>query len=270
MLAQYQPVTSGEDVAREVYQRALRALSESGVSFLVGGAYALAHYTGIHRQTKDLDVFVRPPDLAAALEVLAAAGFDTENLYPHWLAKARRDGYFIDVIHNLANGLGPVDDEWFQFALTREVLAMPVLISAPEEMIWSKSFTMERDRFDGADIAHLLHVCGRDLDWHRLLHRFGQRFWRVLLSHLILFGFIYPGERHRVPLWVMQDLSGRLHQDLISEVVDDRLCQGTLLSHHQYRVDVESWGYQDARLQPWGSMTPEQRAVWQAGLAAGV
>ncbi len=59
-------------------------------------------------------------------------------------------------------------------------------------MIWSKAFIMERERYDGADIAHLILACGRDLDWRRLLGRFGRR-WRVLLSHLVLFGFVYPG-----------------------------------------------------------------------------
>src|SRR6266853_3685632 len=62
----------------------------------------------------------------------------------------------------------------------------------------SKAFVMERERYDGADIAHLLHARAEALDWGRLARRFG-RHWRVLLSHLILFGFIYPSERTRIP-----------------------------------------------------------------------
>ena len=61
---------------------------------------------------------------------------------------------------------------------------------------------MERERYDGADVAHLLRAHGDRLDWPRLLRRFGPH-WRVLLSHLVLFGFIYPGERALVPAWVM-------------------------------------------------------------------
>jgi len=41
-------------------------------------------------------------------------------------------------------------------------------------MIWSKAFIMERDRYDGADIAHIIRTCGKGLDWSRLLHRFGS------------------------------------------------------------------------------------------------
>jgi hypothetical protein len=41
-------------------------------------------------------------------------------------------------------------------------------------MIWSKAFIMERERFDGADVMHLIHENANRLDWNRLLERFGQ------------------------------------------------------------------------------------------------
>ena len=47
------------------YLNALRVLSDAKVPYLLGGAYALAHYTGIVRHTKDLDLFVRPADAPA-------------------------------------------------------------------------------------------------------------------------------------------------------------------------------------------------------------
>ena len=75
---------------------------------------------------------------------------------------------------------------------------MPVQIAPAEETIWSKAFVMERERFDGADVAHLILGHGDKLDWQRLLERFGPH-WRVLLAHLVLFGFIFPSARSRVP-----------------------------------------------------------------------
>ena len=56
-------------------------------------------------------------------------------------------------------------------------------LSPPEEMIWSKAFVQERERYDGADVIHLLRELGPTLDWPRLLMRFGDR-WRVLLSFI--------------------------------------------------------------------------------------
>ena len=50
------------------YRRVLRALNAAGIDFLVGGGYALERYLGIGRPTKDLDLFLRPRDVQAALE----------------------------------------------------------------------------------------------------------------------------------------------------------------------------------------------------------
>jgi hypothetical protein len=132
-------------------------------------------------------------------------------------------------------------------------------------MIWSKSLIMERERYDGADVAHLLRHCSGMLHWDRLLRRFGDH-WRVLLSHLVLFGFIYPGERALVPAAVMKELVGRLLADLDVPTRDSKVCQGTLLSRSQYLVDIDEWGYEDARIAPRGAMTEEQIAEWTAAI----
>jgi hypothetical protein len=45
---------------------------------------------------------------------------------------------------------------------------------------------------------------------------------------------------------------------------DGPVCQGTVLSRTQYVVDIDEWGYQDARLEPRGRMTPDEAAHWTA------
>src|SRR5262245_58588621 len=50
------------------YRRTLHVLSDAQVPFLVGGSHALLTYTGIVRETKDFDLFIRRADLDAALE----------------------------------------------------------------------------------------------------------------------------------------------------------------------------------------------------------
>ena len=113
------------------------------------------------------------------------------------------------MIFSSGNGIAVVDDGWFEHATEREVLGVNVQVAPPEESIWSKSFVMERERYDGADVAHIILAHGERLDWRRLIDRFGA-YWRVLLSHLVLFGFIYPSERSRVPAWVLEELMQRL------------------------------------------------------------
>ncbi|MBO0699912.1 MAG: nucleotidyltransferase, partial [Zavarzinella sp.] len=155
------------------YRGAIRVLRGAGVEFLVGGAYSFARYTGIVRHTKDLDVFLREADVPRALAALAAAGYRTEVTYSHWLAKAFREHHYIDLIYGSGNGAVPVDDGWFAHAMHGEVFGEPVKLCPPEESVWSKAFIMERHRFDGADINHLIQAYGHRMDWRRLLDRFG-------------------------------------------------------------------------------------------------
>jgi hypothetical protein len=246
---------------RKFYCQALDILNQAKMSFLIGGAYAFQRYTGIARHTKDLDIFARSDDVPAILEVFAQAGYETEIAVSHWLAKAYCGDNFVDIISNSAHGCLPVNDAWFEHAVEDEVWGIPVKICAPEEMIWSKAYVMARDRFDGADVAHLILACGDRIDWERLVTQFGDH-WRVLFSHLVLFGFIYPGERSRVPAWVIHQLSQKLEQETSQPKPSERLCQGTLLTPLQYRTDVEQWKYKDARLQPNGNLTRSDVNEW--------
>ena len=75
-------------------------------------------------------------------------------------------------------------------------------------MIWTKAFVMERERFDGADVCHLIHAQGPAVDWRRLVARFGPH-WRVLLGHLVFYTFAFPRDRDAVPRWVLE--IGRAH-----------------------------------------------------------
>jgi hypothetical protein len=251
------------------HRAGLQALQGTGTPFLVGGAYALEHYTEIVRGTKDLDGHVRPGDSERLLSGLSALGFRVEWTSSHWLAKAFRGRDFIDIIFNSGNGICPVDEAWFEFAEPGQVLGMPVRLCPVEEMIWSKSFVQERERYDGADIAHLLRARGRGLAWRRLLDRFGPH-WRVPLGHLVLFGFVYPGDRDRIPRWVMRELLRRLAREVEDRRRPTRLCQGTLLSRAQYLVDVTRWGYRDARCRPVGPLSPDAVRDWTRAYRAPV
>src|SRR5438128_5482975 len=227
--------------------RSVAVLRAAEIPFLIGGAYVVEVYAGVSRSTKDFDLYIRPNDLNGALDALAHAGYETELTFPHWLAKATYGKDVLDLIFRAGNGLCEVDDSWFERARHDELLDMPVKLCAPEEMIWMKAFIMERERFDGADIAHLLVSCGDKLDWPHLVRRFGPD-WRVLLSHLVLFGYIYPSEQGRIPTSVMDELIERLQSEA-NKAGSEELCRGTLLSRQQYLVDIREWGFLDARLE---------------------
>lgn len=249
----------GDAGATMFYKEVVEALHAAGVPCLVGGTYAMERHAGIQRRTKDLDLFIHRDTFDDAAQALEARGFEVELTHPHWLAKAKRGSWQADLIFAAGNGLARVDDEWFEHGVRALVFDKPVLLCPAEEMIWSKSFVMERERFDGADVLHILRESAERLDWRRLLQRYGANA-AVLLAHLVLFRFVYPSEVQRIPRWVMD--AARTQAD--SGSPPGRLCRGTLVSRSQYRMDVEEWGYQDARLAPHGAMTPEQVALWTA------
>jgi Uncharacterised nucleotidyltransferase len=258
----------------EFYREAMQALDTAAVPFLVGGAYAFARYTGIERHTKDFDIFVLPADFERALDAFIAKGWEAERTFPHWLGKTFRGEDFVDVIFSSGNGVARVDDLWFEKAVKGTVLGLEVRLVPAEEMIWSKSFIMERERFDGADVVHMLRASAGRLDWARLLRRFGPH-WRLLLAHLVLFGLVYPDQRDAIPARVMELLTERLRRERDIPAGDgrhatpdgQRLCHGTLLSREQYLCALEQWGYQDARLLPPARMSEEEIADWTAAIA---
>jgi hypothetical protein len=246
---------------------ALRALARSDVPFLVAGAYAFFEYTGIYRDTKDLDLFLRERDLEGAFRVLDAAGFRTEVSEPSWIGKAWRGEWFVDLIYSSGNGVAVVDDAWFENARPGRVMDVEVLLAPPEEMIWSKSFVLERERYDGADVNHLLHACGESLDWERVLARF-DRYWEVLFSHLLLFHFAYPASRSAVPAWIVRELVRRTEENLAAGDHPVPLCRGNLISRVQYQHDLERLGLENGRR--WDERERAADAGGKAGTDGGV
>jgi predicted nucleotidyltransferase len=251
--------------ANRLHRRSVVALQDAEIPFLIGGAYVVEVYAGVSRQTKDFDLYLRPQHVDLAIKALKRVGCKTEKTFPHWLAKAERGRDCVDLIYRAGNGLCEVDDLWFERAHNSNFLGLEVKLCAPEEMIWMKAYIMERERFDGADVAHILQSCADKLDWPHLVRRFGLD-WRVLLSHLVLFGYIYPGERDKIPTAIMDDLIARLRSEK-GAAGANRICNGTLLSRKQYLLDVRERGFRDARLQQRVHMNAKDIAHWTRAIA---
>jgi Nucleotidyl transferase of unknown function (DUF2204) len=237
----------------------MQLLRDNNIEFLVGGAYALAQYTRINRDTKDFDLFVRPKDVELALTVWRKAGYAADYSFTHWLAKVQSGRVYVDIIFRSGNGLGVVDDAWFQHAPEATIFDVPVRIVPPEELIWQKAYIMERERFDGADVAHLLSACATKLDWNRLVKRFDID-WRVLWSHLILFGFIFPSKRDLVPSELVKAFAEKMLREQAELPPPDPVCNGTLLSRIQYQSDLND--FLDARLTGRSTISSEELRHW--------
>jgi hypothetical protein len=244
-------VTHGEfwipEDERQVYQKALRALNEGGVKYVVSGLYALYEYTGIYRKTKDLDIFVEPGVVVEAAHTLKAAGFNVYLEQSHWIAKAMMNGKQTDLIYGMGNGITFIDELWWQRSRPGILAATQVRIAPPEDLIWHRLYVSERHRSDQSDVLHLFLTRGKELDWEHLLRRIGND-WRLLLAQIHLFDFAYPGHRPNIPRWLREQLNAQAH-DAMDEVGDPNVCLGTMISRFSYSIDVNEWGFQDPRKQ---------------------
>jgi len=230
-----------------VYREALVVMNESGVKFGVGAGFARYVYTSIWRQTKDLDIFVKPEELRTLMDALKHAGFETEVKDRSWLAKAWKDGHFLDLIFGTGHGQLPIDDGSFEGSQQEKVLGVLVYLIPMEEMIASAAYIAGRNRFDGPEIAHLIQSAKGKLDWQRILARLGEN-RELLLWHLILFDFIYPGHSNYLPKKLMAELFDEARQRWTRSNRDPKAFRGTLLDPFSYTVDVEDWGYEDRRI----------------------
>jgi hypothetical protein len=248
---------------KRLFRHVLELLNCNGVPYVVSGAFALHTHTGIWRDTKDLDLFLTVKNAERALQLLHEGGFACEVRDAVWLAKAHRDDFFVDLITGMSNGAVVVDESWIQRGRPEVVLDVSTRVLAAEELIASKMFVTRRERFDGADIAHVVYGTRGNLDWGRLLALAGEH-WEILLWNLLLFRYCYPSNTDFVPKAVWRDLMGRLQHE-IEHSRHNAEFRGSLIDDKMFAIDVEEWGlpdiekrYRDARHPKLGQCKPSE------------
>jgi hypothetical protein len=229
--------------ANTFYREALDLLNNSGASYMLGGAFAFFHYTGIFRDTKDLDVFCKSSEYPRIMKFFSEKGYRTELTDVRWLAKIFKDDYYIDIIFDTVNSIVRVDDTWYNNAETADFKGLRVRLIAPEELIWAKVYVQNRERYDGADVNHIILKQGKDLDWKRLMIHLEQH-WHLLLSQIINFQFVYPSDYHDIiPRWVFDELMARAHEQYDLPPSLEKVCRGPIIDQTQYSTDIKEWNY---------------------------
>jgi predicted nucleotidyltransferase len=223
-----------------LFREVLQFLEQKRIPFAVAGAFALQQHTGICRDTKDLDLFLTPANAALALEYLREEGFECEVCDPVWLFKAHRDGFFVDLITGMSNAAIVVDDSWIELATPATVQGVETRVLAAEELIASKLFIARRERFDGADIAHVIYGTQGKLDWQRIVRMAGEH-WEILLWALVLFRYVYPAQTSYVPKDIWAGLVTRF-QTVVTDPDSAAKFRGSLVDDKQFAIDVNEWG----------------------------
>jgi len=226
-----------------LFREVLTLLEQKHIPYAVAGAFALQQHTGICRTTKDLDIFLTTKNLRIALDHLHSHGFECEVRDPIWLAKAHRDGFFVDLITGMSNAVIVVENSWIRRAQAAVVHGVPTRVLAPEELLASKLFVTRRERFDGADIAHVIYGTRGKIDWARVLRLAGEH-WEMLLWTLLLFRYVYPAQTHYVPQAIWRDLLARFSK-VISQPDANAQFRGSLVDDNMFAIDVREWGLED-------------------------
>jgi Nucleotidyl transferase of unknown function (DUF2204) len=225
---------------QRLFREVLQVLNQGGIPYVVSGAFALQKHTGIWRDTKDLDVFLPAQHVPHALECLVNDGFECSVVDPVWLAKAHRGDFYVDLICGMSNAVIVVEDSWIERGMPTEIVGVPVRVLAPEELIASKLFVTRRERFDGADIAHVVYGTRGRLDWDRLLQLAGSH-WEMLFWALVLFRYVYPARSSYVPFHVWNGLLQRFQHELANPNPHAKF-RGSLVDEKMFAIDVHEWG----------------------------
>ena len=149
------------------------------------------------------------------------------------------------MIFGSANLISPVTDAWFAQKFPFKLFGVRVNLIPPTELVWSKSFIMDRIKFDGNDIVHVILTQRKHLDWKRLL-AYMDLHWEVLLFHLIRFRYIYPFARDVVPRWLIDELLAREQLQRSMPLPRKKACRGRVFSRDDFEIDIAEWGFADA------------------------
>ncbi len=215
--AKRSPIVSigpGEDVIREeewkLYQEVLHCAQAQKIRYLIGGAFALAGYTGRWRSTKDLDLYVLPSKREDLIGMLLDQGFeDYYEQCPYdrkWIFRTTRNSYLVDVIWSFANQRAQVDEEWFEQSVWMPIKGESFPAIPPEELVWAKLYVLQRERCDWPDLMNLLYFQGETLDWDRLWSRV-EGDAMLLTGALTVFCWLCPERVEKFPLSVRERIA---------------------------------------------------------------
>jgi Nucleotidyl transferase of unknown function (DUF2204) len=204
------------DDQKRLYVRVLGEAKRRGLRFALGGGFASNVYTGVWRNTKDLDLFVLCRDRELFIALLSDLGLtDYYEQKPYdrsWIYRGWRDDQIVDVIWQMANHRAGVDEVWLESGPSIELEGVRVPLIPPEETLWTKLYVLQRERCDWPDALNLISSLGPELDWTRLIERLGSD-TALLTAVLSVFAWICPHRALGLPVWIWDRLQARRPED---------------------------------------------------------
>jgi hypothetical protein len=195
----------------EVYRQVIDGVQREGIPVALGGAFALATYSGFWRDTKDLDLYTLEEECPRIVEVLTAAGltdyFDEVPYDRGWIYRGHKGETIVDAIWGMPNRRSKPTPEWLTNGPEIDVRGKTLRVIPPEELIFAKIFVLQRPRCDWPDIINVIYGAGRQIDWEHLIGLLGPDV-PLLRSVLSTFAWLAPGRAREFAsdLWRRIDL----------------------------------------------------------------
>ncbi len=164
---------------------------------------------GIARQSKDLDLYIKPDEkdrLIALLGELGYSDYYDQLAYDRgWIYRAASPAGIVDVIWQMANRRAAVDEFWISRGPLAKLGWETVRLIPIEEMIWNRLYVLQKDRCDWPDILNLIDVGQAAIDWGYLAGRLGDDL-PLLRAVLEVYCWLRPGAL-RLPEWLQNRAS---------------------------------------------------------------
>jgi hypothetical protein len=191
-----------------VYGAVIEVAQKLEVPFALGGAFAVAAYTGCWRNTKDLDLYVLPQHREAMIQVLHQVGlrdyYDEKPYDRWWIYRSHSGDTIVDLIWAMANHRAQIDGLWMS-GPEIELRGYALQVLPAEAMLWDKLYILQRDRCDWPDVLNLLYAAGREIRWEYVVRRMGADA-ALLAGVLAVFAWIAPGRARELPPWLWHRL----------------------------------------------------------------
>jgi hypothetical protein len=241
-------LTHGEfwipEAEREIYRTALETLNRHGIPYVVSGLYALYEYTGIYRQTKDLDLFVEPqlrpePPVRCRQKASRRTSSSRTGSRRRCTATSRSTSFSARATASRSSMRG-----WFEHSRAGILAGTQVRVAPPEELLWHRLFVSERHRSDVSDVLHLILPAAMSSTGSGCSA--GSMCTGACCSHRCTCTTTSIPDTGRAS----RSGSGaavRRTRRRRSRTGDPSICQGTLISRFSYNIDVNEWGFRDLR-----------------------
>jgi hypothetical protein len=145
--------------------RAVNTLADTDIRFAVAGGCAV-YARGGPASEHDVDIFIKPADVARARATLSRGGLRVAEPPEDWLTKVYEGGVLIDLIYRPNNRA--VTDELLDRATVMRVgPTMAPVISATDLMI-DKLLVFDAHRLDLSPLLYIARDLREQVDWEQV------------------------------------------------------------------------------------------------------